>query len=84
MRHPLYVGWIAAFWATPTMTTVGRAPFAAGLTAYISIAIIVEERDLARHFGPSYIEWRDRTTMLVPRPSMRTVESHRVESQKTA
>jgi protein-S-isoprenylcysteine O-methyltransferase Ste14 len=65
IRHPLYVGWITAFWATPTMTAA-HLVFAAGMTAYILIAIGYEERDLVEaHAG--YAEYRRRVPMFVPR-----------------
>jgi protein-S-isoprenylcysteine O-methyltransferase Ste14 len=67
VRHPLYVGWAIAFWATPTMT-VGHLLFAAGMTAYMLVAVVFEERDLVAHFGQEYEEYRNRVPMFVPRP----------------
>lgn len=64
VRHPLYVGWLMTFWATPTMT-VGHFVFAAGCSAYILIAIRFEERDLIRAH-PEYAEYRRRVPMLIP------------------
>jgi protein-S-isoprenylcysteine O-methyltransferase Ste14 len=66
IRHPLYVGWIIAFWATPTMS-IGHLVFAIALTSYILIAIPFEERDLAAQLGAPYIAWRERTPAFVPR-----------------
>jgi protein-S-isoprenylcysteine O-methyltransferase Ste14 len=66
VRHPLYVGWIIAFWATPTMT-VGHLLFAAFLTAYMLVAIQLEERDLVAHFGERYVSYRNRVGGLIPR-----------------
>jgi protein-S-isoprenylcysteine O-methyltransferase Ste14 len=66
VRHPLYVGWLVAFWATPTMTAAHLA-FAVLLSAYIFIAIPFEERNLVEHFGEKYVEYRRRVGGLVPR-----------------
>jgi methanethiol S-methyltransferase len=66
VRHPLYVGWLVIFWAAPTMT-VAHLVFAVMTTAYILIAIRLEERDLVTAFGDDYVTYRERTPMLVPR-----------------
>jgi protein-S-isoprenylcysteine O-methyltransferase Ste14 len=66
VRHPLYVGWMVAFWATPTMTAA-HLLFAALMTAYIVIAIPLEERDLVAHFGEKYVAYRRRVGGLIPR-----------------
>ena len=65
VRHPLYVGWFFAFWATPTMT-FAHLLFAIATTAYILIAIQLEERDLIREFGASYESYRQQVPMLIP------------------
>ncbi len=66
VRHPLYVGWIMAFWGTPRMT-LGHLMFAVGMTAYILIAIRYEERDLVQILGDDYAEYREKVPMLIPR-----------------
>ena len=66
VRHPLYAGFILAFWATPEMT-VGHIVLAAGMTFYILIAIRYEERDLVHMFGEDYVAYRGRAGMLMPK-----------------
>ncbi len=64
VRHPLYVGWLVAFWCAPVMTMT-HLFFAAMTTAYILIAIQLEEADLAVAH-PEYAEYRKQVPMLVP------------------
>lgn len=67
LRHPIMLGFLIAFWAAPVMT-VGHLLFTLATTAYILIALQLEEHDLAQHFGEQYREYRRRTPMLIPRP----------------
>jgi protein-S-isoprenylcysteine O-methyltransferase Ste14 len=67
VRHPIYVGTIVAFWATPEMT-FGHLLFAVGATAYTLLGTVLEERDLVRIFGDGYRDYQRRIRMLLPFP----------------
>lgn len=66
VRHPLYLGFLVAFWAAPSMTR-GRLLFAVVLSAYVLVAIRLEEHDLVETFGERYRTYRRQTPMLIPR-----------------
>jgi protein-S-isoprenylcysteine O-methyltransferase Ste14 len=82
VRHPIYLGFIIAFWSTPRMS-VGHLFFAVMTTAYMILAIQFEERDLMRSYGERYGEYRKQVSMLTPVRFLRA-ESKSTEAQSKA
>ena len=74
VRHPLMLGLLISFWASPRMS-VGHLLFSAGMTLYILIGLAFEEKDLVRDFGDSYRRYRNQVPMLLPRPGRRKAGS---------
>jgi len=77
VRHPLYLGFMIAFWSTPLMTSA-HLFFAVMTTGYMLTAIQFEENDLVKHFGTKYQEYRRSAPMLIP--FTKTSKNKKVES----
>ncbi len=66
VRHPLMLGFLMVFWATPYMT-LGHLLFTGIMTVYIFASVkYLEEKDLRKAIGTAYEEYQEKVPMIIP------------------